>query len=427
MDKANKNDSGIAFFWLAAFYFVNCARPGDLVHVFSLIPLAKLTAICALLMLFFRTGSTNRNFRDLPKESMYLLCLILLLFLSAVLSPIWKSGAFFSTLEFSKVYIAWLLTFFLVTNLTKLKRIMFIQAGSVAVVSLAALIKGHNVPRLQGVIGGSYGNSNDFAFAIVLSMPFCLAFLVSARSALRKAAWSVCILTMSATLVLTASRAGFIDLVISGGVCLWHLGIKGRRGYLIFGAILAAAALLAVAGGRLAYRFSAISDQNTSSEAGTSYEARKALIGKSFDAILEYPLLGIGTYNFPVYSGTWQEVHASYLQIAAEGGIFALTLYAGFFYRGFKNLRQVFAQHEDPELRVFAAALLSSLIGFVVGACFAPEAYQFFPYFTVCYTSVLARMPSGKLAPESVVVRYTSSGHRIVSTQTAPVPSKQAI
>src|SRR5215469_4603600 len=287
MEEVNKYESGVGFFWLAAFYFVNCARPGDLVHAFSFIPLAKLTAIAAVFMLFFSAGSTSRNFRDLPKESMYLLFLILLLFLSAVLSPIWKGGAFFSTLEFSKVYVAWLLTFFLVTNLARFKRIMFIQASSVAVISLAALIKGHNVPRLQGVIGGSYANSNDFAFAIVLSMPFCLAFLVSARSGLRKAAWGFCILSMSTTLVLTASRAGFIDLVISGGVCLWHLGIKGRRIYLIFGVFMAAAALLALAGGRLANRFSAISDEDTISTAETSYEARKALIGKSFDAIVE--------------------------------------------------------------------------------------------------------------------------------------------
>src|SRR5215472_9456382 len=82
MDAATKHESGVGFFWLAAFYFVNCARPGDLVHVFGLIPLAKLTAICAVFMLFVSAGSTNRSLRDLPRESTYLLGLILLLFLS---------------------------------------------------------------------------------------------------------------------------------------------------------------------------------------------------------------------------------------------------------------------------------------------------------------------------------------------------------
>jgi len=45
----------------------------------------------------------------------------------------------------------------------------------------------------------------------------------------------------------------------------------------------------------------------------------------------------------------------------------------------------------DPhsEVKLFAGALHSSLVGFLVGALFAPEAYQYFPYFAVAYTAVL--------------------------------------
>jgi hypothetical protein len=43
----------------------------------------------------------------------------------------------------------------------------------------------------------------------------------------------------------------------------------------------------------------------------------------------------------------------------------------------------------DPEIKLFAGALHSSLVGFVVGALFSPEAYQFFPFFAVAYCSAL--------------------------------------
>jgi len=43
----------------------------------------------------------------------------------------------------------------------------------------------------------------------------------------------------------------------------------------------------------------------------------------------------------------------------------------------------------DPEMTLIVGALHSSMVGFVVGALFAPEAYQFFPYFAVVYTSTL--------------------------------------
>lgn len=80
----------------------------------------------------------------------------------------------------------------------------------------------------------------------------------------------------------------------------------------------------------------------------------------------------------------------TYLQVAVEGGIPALILYLLFFYRGFWNIRQLFKRRNlSPELKLFVAALHSSLVGFAVGALFSPEAYQFFPYFAVAYTSAL--------------------------------------
>ena len=122
-----------------------------------------------------------------------------------------------------------------------------------------------------------------------------------------------------------------------------------------------------------------------------SYEARQFLMRRAVQGILHYPVLGIGVRNFQTYSTIWRDVHMTYLQVAVEGGIAALVLYLMFFWRGFSNLRKLRRRRDlDTETKVFVGALHSSLVGFVVGACFAPEAYQFFPYFTVAYTSALA-------------------------------------
>jgi hypothetical protein len=43
----------------------------------------------------------------------------------------------------------------------------------------------------------------------------------------------------------------------------------------------------------------------------------------------------------------------------------------------------------DPDIVLFVGALSSSLVGFVVGALFAPETYQYFPYFAVAFTATL--------------------------------------
>ena len=383
---------GAAFFWLSAFYLVYCARPEDWIPGLKFAPLAKLTAIPALILLF--STKTGRKFRDRPKETNYLFALIAILLVSGVFSPVWKGGALFHTIDFSKVLVVWVLTFLVVMDFPRLRRIIFIQAGSVAVIAVASIAKSQGHPRLEGVLGGIYSNPNDLAFAIVLSLPFCLAFLLNAKSGFRKMSWAFAMLAMCSALFLTASRAGFIDLVISGSVCLWHFGVKGRRPHLIVIAVVLGTLIMLMGGRQLKDRFAAIAggdlDTTTETKAESSFEARKYLMLRSLEIIGRYPLLGTGVNNFVVVSGDWHEVHMTYLQVAVEGGIPALVIYLMFFARGFSNLRRLRRRRDlDAEITLFVGALHSSLIGFAVGALFAPEAYQFFPYFAVAYTSVL--------------------------------------
>src|ERR1700687_3278594 len=166
-----------AFFWLSAFYVAYCARPEDWIPGLIYVPLAKISGIFALLALLMSAGRSRRRLRDLPRGAIYFFAIICLLFISAVLSTIWKGGAFFATLGFSKALVAWVLIYLVITSFARLRRIIFIQSASVAVITLVSVIKGRSHPRLEGVIGGMYSNPNDLAFAIVLCLPFCFVFL----------------------------------------------------------------------------------------------------------------------------------------------------------------------------------------------------------------------------------------------------------
>jgi len=379
------------FFWLSAFFIVYCARPEDWLPLLKYLPLAKITAILAMWSFFHALGKTKRTLKDVPKEGKVLLALVVLYFVGGFVSPVWPGGAISHTIDFSKVWVAWMLTFLLITTFERLRKIIYIQAASVAIICTISIIKGHDQPRLEGVIGGIYGNPNDLAFAIVLTLPFALAFLVTAKTAFRKSLWAMAMLPMMAAMFLTASRAGFINLMISGTVTLWHFGVRGKRPQLIAGVALTAILLGAVAGGKLYDRFQALGgDSKTDESAYGSYRDRMFLMERAVEGIENYPVFGIGANNFVVYSTIWHEVHMTYLQICVEGGIPALVLYLMFFFYAFKNLRIMRkAKGLDEHTILFVGALHSSLIGFVVGALFAPEAYQFFPYFAVAFTSTL--------------------------------------
>jgi O-antigen ligase len=406
-----------AFFWLSAFYVVYCARPEDWIPVLGYLPLAKITGVFALLGLLSTLGRSQRKFFDLPRESNYLLAMTVVLFMSALFSPVWKGGALNNTLDFAKVWIVWVLTFMLVTDFARLRRVIYIQTASVGVISVVSVVLGHNQPRLEGVLGGIYSNPNDLAFAIVLTLPFALAFLLSTKRTFVRLLWTGTILVMGFALFRTASRAGFISLVISGAVCLWYFGVKGRRFFLIVASGLTVVVLLLVAGGTLTDRLAAFGGNVSTQEeerAYGSYEERRYLNYKALEGIESYPVLGLGVRNFETYSGVWKDVHNSYLQIAVEGGIPSLILYLLFFASAFSNLRKLRRVRDlDAPSTLFVGALHSSMIGFVVGALFAPVAYQFFPYFSVAYTSALLAT-----VQEGEPVREPSSAGRRLAYET---------
>jgi hypothetical protein len=144
-----------AFFWLTGFFIVYCTRFEDFIPGMQYIPMAKITAIMAMWGLFNALGKTKRTFKDLPKMANLLLYMVILLYIGAFLSPIWRGGAVKRTTDFSKIYVVWVLVFLIITTFPRLKRIIFIQAFSVVMICIAAIIKGYGVPRLDQVLGGA--------------------------------------------------------------------------------------------------------------------------------------------------------------------------------------------------------------------------------------------------------------------------------
>src|SRR5438132_2744157 len=130
-----------AYFWLTLFFVVYCARPEDWIPGLAVIPLGKITGVCAVIGFVVSMGRSRRGLQKLPKEALYLLVMIGLLFLSAAVSPVWKGGAFSRTLDFSKVFVAWVMTYIVVINFERLRRIIFIQTASVAVISIVSILK----------------------------------------------------------------------------------------------------------------------------------------------------------------------------------------------------------------------------------------------------------------------------------------------
>lgn len=201
-------------------------------------------------------------------------------------------------------------------------------------------------------------------------------------------------LAMIYAVFLTASRGGTIALVGAALVCLWQLGVKGRRFYLVLLVPVAMIVIWLYGGKALRERFEQTSTgpvaNSLSSVASASAAQRKELLLQSLKVTAQHPVFGVGPGNFVVVSGVWHATHNSYTEMSAEGGVPALFLYVFILWRCIANLRDLSRYPRTAaEIRLFSMAVGASITAYLIGSFFASDAYQVFPYCFVIYSRVL--------------------------------------
>ena len=377
---------------LLLFMFIYSARPEDWVPGLAAVPLAKIAVTLALLAL----AVSIQHVRDrMPREVQFLILLIAQLLIASLMSPVWRGGAIQNTLNFAKVLMVVLLFAVSVSTVERLRWLIFTQVISVSAIDAVTIWKGRLiVGRLEGILDGQYSDPNDLALAIITSIPLCLALLFVSRNRLWKVLWSVFILVMLYAVFMTGSRGGFLGLLVAAAIFLWEFAIRGRRRYLIGLAAIAGLVLLQFAGGMVVGRIKGTFNvKEDTAGAYDSAQARQQLFWRSIEVTKEHPIFGVGPGNFDQVSGQWHTTHNSFTLMSSEGGVPALMLYGLILFYGFKNLRATKRiVHGRTESNIMARALFASLAGYLAGSMFLSDAYQFFPYFLVAYTTALFRI-----------------------------------
>lgn len=392
----------LAYRALVFFSLVYFFRPEDFIPGLSALYMGKIAGGVALVALIFGVKRKDRG--KMPLEGKILLALLVQMILT-IPTAFWRSGAADIVInKFSKGVIVALLISMVVTKMSDLRKLLYIQASAVALITVASLIVHHTEDgRLMGIQKGILENPNDLAINIAINFPLCMAFLFAAKGGLRKIAWAVGLLCMMYGVVATYSRSGMIAMVITGLICLWEFGIKGK--HLMLLASTAILGVLAVAGlvasPRYAERILSLIRRPDPRElvAGTmeshgeaSLEARSELLKESLRLMLHHPVFGIGPGQFPAITQEWRVAHNTYTELGAEAGIPALALFIALLVTSIRRVRRVGklpGYSGNAEMRIWASALWAAMAGYMAGAIFASTEYNLFPYFMVGYICAL--------------------------------------
>lgn len=405
--RAEKGDSWIvkrghlfSYIGIFLFTFVLYFRPYELFPALSAFSsMAMVMALLTLAIYIPSQFTLEGNLTARPRE----VNLLLLLTLAALCSMPLAISPPEAWATFNDAFFKAVLMFIVMVNVVRtewrLKGLIWISLGVGCLLSLNAIdnfragnftVEGY---RVEGNLGGMFGNPNDMALHLVTMIPLAIALMLMARNFAIKALYAACAGLMMAGTVVTFSRGGFLGLVFSGILLAWKLGRQNRLPVFAV-CLLIMAAFLAFAPGGYGQRLLSLFDSNL--DAVGSSSARRELLIHSIKVALRYPLFGVGMGNYPFKAPQNHVSHNAYTQVAAELGMAALVFYTLFIITPLKRLwqieRETFDARRKSRFYYLAIGMQASLVAYMVGSFFASVAYQWYVYYLVAYAIALRRI-----------------------------------
>ena len=383
----------LTFAGLFLFCFVLYVRPYEFFPQVPLLQSIALILALATLAVYVPTQlALEGKLTIRPREIKLLTGLLVIALLSVplALDPMMAWNGF---IDYFKVVLMFLVLINVVRTERRL-RLLFLLVLIVSCVLAAGAVNDYMAGRLdlggrriKGMIGGMFDNPNDLALHLVTIIPIAIALVFSSR-ALRKKLFYLCAATlMTAGVVVTFSRGGFLAMFCMAAVLAWRVGQRHKWIIALVLPVVLVAFIVFAPGG---YR-SRLATTNDDSSAMRLDDLKRSLFISA-----HHPLLGVGMSNYILFSNSNHATHNAYTQVSSELGATAMVIYVLFLIAPITKLRKI--ERETHDLRhkspyyYLAIGLEASLIGYMVASFFASVAFLWYAYFLVGYAVCLRRL-----------------------------------
>lgn len=296
-------------------------------------------------------------------------------------------------LEYLKIISIALITVALIDRPERLKMFVWLVALSLGFFGVKSglwgILTGGGRQILRGP-GGLLEDNNDFSLALTMNLPFLFYLGLSEPDKwIRRGLYGAMFLTCI-TILLTHSRGGFVAMCATLFIMTWR---SRNRVLGIALALVAAIVFLLFAPASVKERLSTLKNV----EQDGSAMARLHTWGVALKMVADNPLFGVGFRNFqsayPDYdpnplrqkgTNAFFVAHNSYLQLAAESGLPAITMFLVLAAMTFLLLRKVrvmaLRRHETNWILNYVRMFEATMVGFYVGATFLNRAHFDFAY-----------------------------------------------
>jgi hypothetical protein len=391
-----------AFFFMLLFTAQVYGRPGDILKFMAHWPTAQVLAVLAMLSYIAARMMGQVKFRISPE--LKIVTALTIIFVAGVPVAFWRSRSYETLTDtWLKTVIVFFLMTQLLTSIERMRKLLWVLFGCMAVVSGYSVAARAGAVLDQGyrMIGANMGmlSGNYLGITVATMLPFMAVMLMRARTPIPVLFLLGSFAVVMWMVVLTASRASMLTVTASL-VLVWVLILKENAKSRIVGTVLLVAVALTVASAPQLFWDRVVTlweDRGQATSTATasaiaSEHQRKVLLMKSLEATMYNPLLGLGIGNFPIYSGSsthnaqlWKGTHNSFTEVSSEAGIIALGLFLGLIFTVISSMRKIAKEYQvegaEREYRYFALATLVSMFAFMFSAFFAHLAYDYHLYY----------------------------------------------
>jgi putative inorganic carbon (HCO3(-)) transporter len=389
----------LAFAGVYLFTLMLYARPNDLFPIGDF-PLVKIVALSVLTIYVLSKVTTGDRLSVWTLEMTMLMVIAFLGLLFAPIAASPKDSVDTLTDPFLKTVIIFTLMVNLIDTrqrMLSLWKLVVVCGAGLGVGAIRSYMRGEFTVRglrIEGLVGGMFGNPNDLATALDILLPFAVAITLASKG-LARLFYLGCAAILTVGVLVTLSRGGFLGLMATGGVLLWKLG-RGRRLKTILATGLICGILFAVLPGGYGARIATIFNNEQDKEG--SAQQRRELMERAASIAISRPIVGVGMGNFHIYSISEKEAHNAYLEIAAELGVMGLIAYLIVILAPLRSLRRIERQTRDMrskserEMYGLSVCIQAAFIAYIVCSFFASIQYLWYLYYTAAYAVALRQI-----------------------------------
>lgn len=255
------------------------------------------------------------------------------------------------------------------------------------------LISGLQYAFLTKRIIGTLGNPNLYATLLAMIFPVGLGLLYQVRKPLLKSFVTLGLICLSSTIVLSASRGGFIALILGIVVYLILSGKEKLLDNKSWIGIVILLSILFIIYSQTHPATGKVQTLGTRLYTGSATTHERLHYWKiAWQMIQDHPILGTGLGSYGILYGQYKPLgigesryaHNLFLQFWAEGGILSILVLIAFFAIILIYPLKQFPKLQRPDIKIQFAAFYSGILALLVDCFIGFGFYWMEIYFLFC-------------------------------------------